>query len=376
MLPPPSPAASTLDAVANPAAMTAITAPAASAAEALEPCERALLSVLRLWPRGAAEAAVADRAGLDATTAAAALHRLSDAGLVVSSEETPPARHQHEHIVFWRLAGASVTAALMAHVPRPDPTQRRGPQGPVPDEFWHHFCSGSDPADLRLPRDATLVGCRLIESFDSEARSWVLSRFTAEQLAACHSRYPDPSSEAPKLIAAAIEALTSRAAYKDDDRPHIAKVAFDGVPVTVRKDLRGLVEGRATQLASPSVVDGIAVGSAPDLMATKLEVIQHRCQGRDYIDIAAMDRVGACTIEDGLRYHKRRYSPTVTYEETLRIAQLATSAPPTDPDPALDHHLAEAARHLAARRRAVLDWALQSGQRPRPPQPDPPTHEF
>ena len=135
--------------------MTAITAPAASAAEVLEPCERAILSVLRLWPRGAAEAAVAHRAGLDTTTAAVALRRLLDAGLVVSSEETPPARRHHQRIVFWRLAGASATAALMADVPRPDPAQRRGPQGPVPGEFWHHFCSGSDPADLRLPRDAT-----------------------------------------------------------------------------------------------------------------------------------------------------------------------------------------------------------------------------
>ncbi|MYH42654.1 MAG: hypothetical protein F4131_02975 [Acidimicrobiaceae bacterium] len=194
--------------MASPTDMTAITAPAASPAETLEPCERAILSVLRLWPRGAAEAAVAHRAGLDAATAAAALRRLLDAGLVVSSEETPPARRHHERIVFWRLAGASATAALMADVPRPDPAQRRGPQGPVPGEFWHHFCSGSDPADLRLPRDATLVGCRLIESFDSEARSWVLSSFTVDQLDACHSRYPDPSSEAPELIAAAIEALS------------------------------------------------------------------------------------------------------------------------------------------------------------------------
>ncbi len=204
----PSPAATTLGAVAGPTAMTAISAPAASMAEALEPCERAILSVLRLWPRGAAEAAVAHRAGLDTTTAAASLCRLLDAGLVVSSEETPPARRHHQRLVFWRLAGASATAALMAHVPRPDPAQRRGPQVPVPDEFWHHFCSGSDPAELRLPRDAALVGCRLIESFDSEARSWVLSHFTIEQLAACRDRYPDPSSEAPQLIAAAIEALT------------------------------------------------------------------------------------------------------------------------------------------------------------------------
>ncbi len=173
-----------------------------------------------------------------------------------------------------------------------------------------------------------------------------------------------------RAVAAKLLSTAARAAYKDDDRPHIAKVAFDGVPVTVMRDLRGFVEGHATALAAPSVIDGIAVGSIPDLMATKLEVVQHRRQGRDYIDIAAMDRTGVCTIEDGLRYHKQRYAPTVTYEETLRIAQLATSAPPSDPDPAFNHHLAEAASHLAARRRAVLDWALQSGQRPRPPQPD------
>ena len=28
----------------------------------------------------------------------------------------------------------------------------------------------------------------------------MLSHFTVEQLAACHSRYPDPSSQAPELI--------------------------------------------------------------------------------------------------------------------------------------------------------------------------------
>ena len=181
----------------------------------------------------------------------------------------------------------------------------------------------------------------------------------------------DSSAVAAKLLSA-----STHAAYKDDDRPHIAKIALDGVPVTVMRDLRGFVAGHATQLAAPSAVDGIAIGSIPDLMATKLEVIQHRQQGRDYIDIAALDRSGACTIEDGLRYHKQRYAPTVTYEETLRIARLATSPPPTDPDPAFDAHLAEAASHLAERRRDILDWALQSGQRPRPPQPEPPAPEI
>ena len=134
------------------------------------------------------------------------------------------------------------------------------------------------------------------------------------------------------------------------------------------RDLRGFVAGHATQLAAPSIVDGIAIRSVPDPMATKLEVIQHRRQGRDYIDIATMDRTGACTIEDGLRYHKQRYAPTVTYEETLRIARLATNTPPTDPDPAFNHHLTQAASHLAARRarRPRLGPAIRTAATPTP----------
>ena len=96
-----------------------------------------------------------------------------------------------------------------------------------------------------------------------------------------HSRDLDFMTLQPfdsRAVAAKLLSSATRAAYKDDDRPHIAKVAFDGVPVTVMRDLRGFVEGHATQLADTSAVDGIAIGSVPDLMATKLEVIQHRRQ--------------------------------------------------------------------------------------------------
>ena len=61
-----------------------------------------------------------------------------------------------------------------------------------------------------------------------------------------------------RAVAAKLLSAAARAAYKDDDREHIAKVAFDGVPVTVMRDLRGFVKGHATQLAASSVVDGIA----------------------------------------------------------------------------------------------------------------------
>ena len=171
-----------------------------------------------------------------------------------------------------------------------------------------------------------------------------------------------------RAVAAKLLSSAARAAYKDDDRPHIAKVAFDGVPVTVMRDLRGFVEGHATQLADPSVVDGIAVGSVPDLMATKLDVIQHRRQGRDYIDIAAMDRAGACTIEDGLRYHKQRYAPTVTYEETLAHRPTRHQPAAHRPRPRLrppPHSGCQPPRHTPARR-PRLGAAVRAAATPAP----------
>ena len=177
----------------------------------------------------------------------------------------------------------------------------------------------------------------------------------------------DSQAVAAKLSAAA------RAAYKDDDLPHIARSRLrqrighrhERSPRIRRQPRhptrRPQYRRRHRRRVGPGS-HGHQTRSDPTLP-----------QGCDYIDIAALDRAGVCTIEDGLRYHKQRYAPTVTYEETLRIAQLATNPPPTDPDPAFNDHLADAANHLAARRRAILDWALQSGQRPRPPQPDPRT---
>ena len=63
-----------------------------------------------------------------------------------------------------------------------------------------------------------------------------------------------------RAVAAKLLSAAAHAAYKDDDRPAIAKVAFDGVPVTVMRDLRGFVKPAtppnlltaASSTASPS----------------------------------------------------------------------------------------------------------------------------
>ena len=70
-----------------------------------------------------------------------------------------------------------------------------------------------------------------------------------------------------RAVAAKLLSAAARAAYKDDDRPPIAKVAFDGIPVTVHRDLQGFIASHATQLAAPSIVEGIDGVSVPDLMA-------------------------------------------------------------------------------------------------------------
>ena len=166
-------------------------------------------------------------------------------------------------------------------------------------------------------------------------------------------------------VAARLLAAAKHAAYKEDDREHIAKVAFDGVPVTVMRDLRGYTKGHARDIAEGSVIDGVQIGSLPDLMAMKLDVIHDRRQIRDYIDISEMDRTGACRIEDGLNYHRQRYAPTVSWEETVRLADLATDTPRDDPDPEFAERAADVAEHLDSRRKAVIRWALRSAERPR-----------
>ena len=170
--------------------------------------EKAILSALRLWPRGATAAALAGALGVHRSTAARGLRRAHENGYVIRSDESPPCYRSYRRAVFWRLADAEHTAVLMPYLPIPSHiVSREFSDLGVPPQFWHLFWSGTDPSCLRLPRDATLVGCRLMESFDSEARSWVLSRFPSEQLEECLSTYPDPDSEVPTLIRRSLEAL-------------------------------------------------------------------------------------------------------------------------------------------------------------------------
>lgn len=189
---------------ALPASVVAAGNPVASMSRS----ERAILSVLRLWPRGASAGAIADTLDLPRSTVLRSLRRVCAQGLAVRSEETPPLYGSYHRTVFWSLADADATAALMPYLPVPTRSTERGfESGGVPPQFWHIFWSGVDPSCLRLPQDAVLVGCRLMESFDSEARSWVLTRYPREHLEGCLQTYRNPDSEVPTLIRRALRSL-------------------------------------------------------------------------------------------------------------------------------------------------------------------------
>lgn len=122
-------------------------------------------------------------------------------------------------------------------------------------------------------------------------------------------------------------------------------------------------------------VCGMPVGSLPDLLATKLEIIQFRAKLRDYIDLYAIDSLSDYTLEDGVGFYCHRYGHDqlpAGFGDT--IAQLAN--PDTLPeDPAFNHLKDQVLSHLSSRavdlgRHAATQFSL-TGQ-PQAPGPSTP----
>lgn len=110
-------------------------------------------------------------------------------------------------------------------------------------------------------------------------------------------------------------------------------------------------------------VCGMPVGSLPDLLATKLEVITARAKLRDYIDLYAIDTLTRYTLGDWLGFYCRRFG-----HDTLPDAfgdTVTTLSNPQDlpDDPQFDHLRDKALAHLS-RRAAELRAHLASQFRP------------
>lgn len=133
---------------------------------------------------------------------------------------------------------------------------------------------------------------------------------------------------------------------------------INGVEVDVVAHPASSNPSRFRQLADPFVVDKLPVASLPDLLAMKLNVIMHRPRLRDYIDIAAIDKSGPYTIEDGLRFHRQRYGITRTSRIPERILTLLESPGQLSTDRVFTELADETLRYLKERALA----AAQSDQ--------------
>lgn len=117
-----------------------------------------------------------------------------------------------------------------------------------------------------------------------------------------------------------------------------------GVTVEVfRAPEQGFNPGHVRTLEAPTMVDGLAVASLPDLLASKLDLLLYRRKLRDYIDLAAIDIESPYSLEDGLLLHMARYGATPEGFELSRIISLLE-----------DPEALEADRHFGAQREEIL----------------------
>lgn len=200
-------------------ALPAAVAAAEDPTQGMARSEKAVLSLLRLWPVGATAGALARQLEISESSARRGLRAAEARGYAVAARTVVPWYRSHRRVVLWRLRGGTAVAGLLPYLPLP--THARHPvdqSRSVPPQFWRLFWSGTDPAEAQLPRDFLMVGGRLLGSFDPAAQGWVLSRFTDEQLVGCLGLYPDPESEIPSLIR---RELASRGTAGFDRQPDL-----------------------------------------------------------------------------------------------------------------------------------------------------------
>ena len=120
-------------------------------------------------------------------------------------------------------------------------------------------------------------------------------------------------------------------------------------------------------IAKGPTISGMTIGSIPDLIATKLDVIRFRPKLRDYLDLAALDQSGICSLESGLSYYCQRFGydyPPIALERVIGLLDNPGTLP-TDPefedrrDNALSH-LKSRAGELRERLADLRDSALSN----------------
>ena len=139
------------------------------------------------------------------------------------------------------------------------------------------------------------------------------------------------------------------------DVVEVAENMFHGYVDAVKVDVFRALESNGVQpsamtwIAPAVTVSGMQVGSLPDLMAAKLDVICFRAKLRDYIDLATLDQSTACSLESGLGYYCQRYGYGHPPRVLEQIVELLDSPGKLPPDPAFDENAAESLGYLRSR---------------------------
>lgn len=152
----------------------------------------------------------------------------------------------------------------------------------------------------------------------------------------------------------------------------LAGAAQVDVQVAAASQLRAVVDGvvvevfaaphpsddpsRVQPVAEPTVIDGLAVASMGDLLASKLDVLLWRAKLRDFIDIAAIDRSEMLRIEDGLRLHVHRYGTAVHSGALDEIVDLLEDPGMLASDPVFSEQAAATLSYLAGRVPELRDY--------------------
>ncbi len=102
-------------------------------------------------------------------------------------------------------------------------------------------------------------------------------------------------------------------------------------------------------VARSTTIGHMKIGSIADLMAAKLDVIRFRPKLRDYLDLAAMDQSGVCSLEAGLGYYCRRFGHSYPPRALEEITRLLDSPGTLPSDPDYDDRRDDALHHLRMR---------------------------
>jgi hypothetical protein len=111
-------------------------------------------------------------------------------------------------------------------------------------------------------------------------------------------------------------------------------------------------------------IGGIPVAGLRDLLATKLKVIGHRGDLRDYNDLFVLERDAGHRVEEGLALVIERYRPATPEAATLRIVRALGYLDDVADDPGLPANRTEIETYWHMRQAEIvrsLDWLDGTG---------------